>query len=184
MKRILLSGVIILVTSLALVALGPYSTAGEVFRLHVVANSDEDMDQATKILVRNKVFLLMNEINIEDMDEHIPWLQHEVDEYLKELNQDYMSDWQLGYQYFPKTEYGGTSYPEGEYYALKVVLGEGRGQNWWCVLFPNLCLIEGITEEEEPAEILLFLEEDIKISWRLQDLWSDLRKSRFWAMLQ
>ena len=66
----------------------------------------------------------------------------------------------LGRYDFPERDYGGALYPAGEYTALRVVLGEGAGQNWWCVLFPPLCILElpdGEIEDEEMQSLILKL---------------------------
>ena len=54
----------------------------------------------------------------------------------------------LGITWIPEKEHGGIYFPAGNYEALRIVIGEGKGQNWWCVIFPPLCLIEGCNEEE------------------------------------
>lgn len=122
-----------------------------VLRLHVIANSDSAADQAAKLAVRDAVlsygqgmgpalssgqakgFILSDGAG----------LQRAVEQALESCGADYGAELRLGSYDFPRREYSGIPFPAGEYRALKIVLGEGAGQNWWCVLFPPLCILEG-----------------------------------------
>ena len=140
----------------------------QILRLHVIANSDDPVDQATKLKVRDAILAY----EAERLDSRSETALHEsilgdgegllaaVEESLKESGANYGAHLALGRYYFPERSYGGEVYPEGEYEALLVVLGNGTGQNWWCVLFPPLCILElpyGEIEDEEMQSFLLKL---------------------------
>ena len=82
-------------------------------------------------------------------------LEKIIEEDLKNENYGYKINY--GYNYFPEKEYNGKTYESGNYESLLITLGEGKGENWWCILFPPLCLIEA--EESEKVEYSFFLEE-------------------------
>ena len=118
----------------------------DAIRIRVIANSDKKEDQDLKIEIKNELehYLygeLKNVKGIENADKKI-W---EIIPSIREIISKYTSDYELNYglNYFPKKEYKGITYDEGEYKSLVVTLGNGLGNNWWCVLFPPLCLLEG-----------------------------------------
>ena len=123
----------------------------EVFRLHVIANSDSQEDQAVKLRVRDAV-IAYERTRMEDagdaaqarsrLMEDGAGLLNAVEEVLCDHGMEYGASLQVGTFAFPEREYGNAVYPAGEYAALRVILGEGRGQNWWCVMFPPLCILE------------------------------------------
>jgi len=87
--------------------------------------------------------------------ENIPKIDEVVN---SNLNENYSYDIKYGYNYFPQKTYKGVTYEEGEYESLLVTLGEGKGDNWWCILFPPFCLIEA-EESIEKVEYSFFFEE-------------------------
>ena len=129
--------------------------AGQVLRLHVVANSDSDRDQALKLLVRDAVLAQAGRILDGVSDRHsaeqtlAPHLDELVRSAERVLAEEGCGDAvtvTLTDQWFPTKEYDGFSLPAGQYRALRVTIGEGKGRNWWCVVFPPLCL-GSVTEE-------------------------------------
>lgn len=127
------------------------ATAAGVLRLHVIANSDSPADQAVKLRVRDAILRCMEPgESLRDAEafvmEHGAALLAAAERTLREDGFPYSAQLMLGTFDFPDRTYGGTLYPAGEYEALRVVLGRGAGQNWWCVLFPPLCIV---TEEPE-----------------------------------
>lgn len=126
----------------------------ESIRLRILANSDGTGDQVVKRRVRDAVVEQMNgwvsELDnpqsLEDarriIRENLPAVEEQVGKTLKESGKSYAYKVELGIVPFPTKMYGGTVYPAGDYEALRVTLGEGKGQNWWCVLFPPLCFID------------------------------------------
>ncbi len=142
----------------------------EAIRFRVIANSNTVYDQNVKIQVRNviqnKIFELLR--GVDDIDEtrkiiknNINLLNKLTEETLDNL--DYNSDFKInyGYNYFPEKKYKGITYNEGKYESLVITLGEGSGDNWWCVLFPPLCLVEADESDIEDSEYTFFVKEII-----------------------
>ncbi len=131
-----------------------------VLRLHVIANSDSDEDQRIKLAVRDALLKRFAPAGTLTKAEEIllsdgAALQEAVDEVLWENGCGYGGELRLGVAQFPDRTYKDAEYPAGEYEALRVVLGSGEGQNWWCVLFPPLCLIkEGVEDIPGTDEIV------------------------------
>lgn len=121
-----------------------------VFRLHVIANSDSEGDQAVKLQVRDAVIQALGEMDgAQDREQAEAYAARHLDELIAAANRvlaengfDYSAAAEIGSFDFPEKEYGGVTFPAGEYRALRVTLGQAQGQNWWCVLFPPLCLLE------------------------------------------
>ena len=143
-----------------------------VFRLHVIANSDSDEDQSLKIKVRDSLLNYMNEIcsNCSTKEEAISIAQAHKTEFQKiaentilENGFDYSVKININNCYFPTKNYGDISLPAGLYDALRVEIGEAKGQNWWCVMFPSLCFIDissGIVDDEAKENLEENLEEE------------------------
>ncbi len=147
-----------------------YASAGNVrsnvVRLHVIANSDSIEDQQIKLKVRDALLeknnaMLSGEVNKENA---LEYFKDSREDLLKTANEallqngcNYNAEITLGTEYYTTRQYGNLTFPAGEYMSLRVVLGEGEGQNWWCVMFPPLCIpvagdIE--TDENKTADIL------------------------------
>lgn len=136
-----------------------------IFRLHILANSDSEADQALKLAVRDSVIEYMKTINntsftkeetIQNVNSHLEDLQKIAEDKIYELGYNYSVSLEVGNFYFPTKYYGNISLPAGNYDALKINIGEAQGQNWWCSLFPPLCFIDissGYLEDED-KEIL------------------------------
>lgn len=133
--------------------------ASSVFRLHVIANSDSTEDQNLKYIVRDKVIAYMNEINtasnkldvIELAKEHLDDFQAIAKRTIQEEGYDYPVSVEIGNFYFPTKNYGDISLPAGDYDALRINIGDAKGQNWWCVMFPPLCFVNvtsGVVPED------------------------------------
>lgn len=141
----------------------------EVFRFHVLANSNSDGDQELKRKVRDGILSYMKEQlpGEVDKEETKSW----AEEHLRELEQvakqiiveeGYFYDVKAKVEtvLFPKKTYGDITFPAGDYEALRILIGEAAGKNWWCVLYPNLCFIDSVhavvpeEEKEELAEVL------------------------------
>lgn len=134
-------------------------------RLHIVANSDSDADQQVKLKVRDAVIEAMSEKFSETtspeeaeriVSENIPTIRQIADRVLKEEGFAYRSTAQLGNFEFPVKQYANLTLPAGRYDALRIVLGEGEGHNWWCVMFPPLCFVSDAKGEapESSQDIL------------------------------
>lgn len=136
-----------------------------IFRLHILANSDSEEDQALKLAVRDSVIEYMKTINntsftkeetIKNVNSHLGEIQKIAEDKIHELGYNYTVSLEVGNFYFPTKYYGNISLPAGNYDALKINIGEAQGQNWWCSLFPPLCFIDissGYLEDED-KEIL------------------------------
>jgi stage II sporulation protein R len=128
----------------------------ESIRLRVIANSDSPEDQWIKSKVRDRVVEQITQWvdELEDLEEareiirlNLPELQDIVKNEIQSLGYPYNSGVELGMVPFPTKVYAGQVYPAGEYEALRITIGEGKGENWWCVLFPPLCFVDFTTEE-------------------------------------
>ena len=127
--------------------------ASEVLRFHVLANSDSQRDQELKMKVKEEVLSYMEKElpNSESLIETRNWAQNHITEMeqigreiLQENECDYPVKVEITSCEFPEKTYGDITFPAGTYEALRVEIGEGAGQNWWCVLYPNLCFVDAI----------------------------------------
>jgi len=167
--------------------------AGRVLRLHVVANSDSDSDQARKLLVRDAVLAEAARLldGVSDRRDAEAALAPHLDE-LAQAGADALARTgrsdpvtvALADQWFPTKEYDGFSLPAGQYRALKVTIGEGKGRNWWCVVFPPLCLAsvsersvesaaEGVLSEDQVA-LITGQDGGYVLKFRLIEWWQEL----------
>lgn len=166
----------------------------KMIRLHVIANSDTADDQALKLQVRDAVLARATDIleqsrDMADAEEQLrralPRLEQMAREKVAEEGYRYAVSARLEQTEFPTREYDGFSLPAGEYLALRVVIGEGAGQNWWCVVFPPLCTAAA-TDWEETAIAAGLGEEDLSLiteehqgyvlKFRSLELWESLRQ--------
>lgn len=125
------------------------SVRQDVVRLHVLANSDSTADQELKIKVRDALLeqntlLLTQGVNKENAVEYFENSRDELLEaarsVIAESGFDYDVIMYIDEEYFETRKYGDMTFPAGEYTALKVIIGSGEGKNWWCVMFPPLCV--------------------------------------------
>jgi len=139
---------------------------GGILRLHVIANSDSPYDQAVKLCVRDAILEYEAELGEVHSAGELKamllkdggGLHRAAEAALQDAGADYGAELHIGEYQFPERDYGDRIYPAGEYQALRVVLGEGAGQNWWCVMFPPLCIAEdgaGEIEGEAKFESLI-----------------------------
>lgn len=167
LAQTLRSGILLMMTGLVLMAAAWNASAADettdpvipewrnqVIRLHVVANSDSDEDQTVKRAVRDAILdevtpLFTGTESIEEAEAAIrqaqPRIQEAALKVLAEHGVRYGVSMEVGRFPFPDRFYGKVFLPAGEYNALKVQLGEARGANWWCVLFPPLCFVDWST---------------------------------------
>lgn len=126
--------------------------AGQYVRLHILANSDSILDQQVKLKVRDAILHYITPYLIaarskseaqEIVDAHREAIITVADGVLKANGLHYASSLMVGRFSFPEKTYGSLTLPQGEYDAVRIILGAGEGHNWWCVLFPPLCLIDG-----------------------------------------
>ena len=153
----------------------------DILRLHVVAASDSQADQAVKLRVRDAVLgsLRQGLADLTDVEQAVVYVEEMIPKIEKAANlvlaeagfadtvQVSLTEWE-----FPEREYDTFSLPAGVYNALRVVIGEGQGQNWWCVVFPELCM--GATSEE--------FREMSSFSDSLNDTLTGEYEIRFWLL--
>lgn len=131
-----------------------------VFRLHILANSDSEADQALKLKVRDAVleksaYLFENNASAEESaraaEEHLDDIRKTAEQVISENGSDYSVNCEVTEMYFDNRVYGTVTMPAGEYTALRITIGEAQGKNWWCVMFPPLCL-PAVTNIDEALE--------------------------------
>ena len=160
------------------------SISGSVLRLHVIAASDAPEEQALKLRVRDAVldYLAPRLETVQDRDETRALLAGDLDgvraaaESAAEGREVRVT---LGRERYPLRQYEGFRLPAGEYESLRVVLGAGEGQNWWCIVFPPLCL--GAVEGEKLQSVMgrgdygiVSEEEGYVLRFRVLELWGEL----------
>ncbi len=154
----------------------------KVLRLHVIAASDSDTDQSIKYAVRDE--LLRDGESIfrgsetvfqaeERIGDSLGFLQKSAENTLRRLGCDFPVTVTLGRAYFPTRQYENITLPAGYYNAVKVIIGEGKGKNWWCVMFPPMCLPAVVKESPELSDILSDKEESIVAGGKKYEI-------RFW----
>ena len=166
----------------------------KMIRLHVIANSDEEADQALKLQVRDRVLTLAEGIlrrsdtreeAMAELQAALPTVEKAAAEEIAKQGYDYNVKARLEPAEFPHKTYDGFALPAGEYMALRVVIGEGRGQNWWCVVFPPLCTTAASDRNEtaiaagwEQDDLGLVTEEDTGyvLKFRSVELWETIRR--------
>lgn len=140
-------------------------------RIRVIANSNSDYDQEKKQELRKEVQLYMQDLlkeakTVNDarniINNNLDNINTNIDNYLHNLNYNTTYSINFGLNYFPKKEYKGIKYKEGLYESLLITLGEGKGNNWWCVLFPPICLLEADETETNEIEYKSFVKEIIE----------------------
>lgn len=152
-------------------------TNQDFIRFHVIANSDSEEDQALKLKVRDGLLekingeLVVEAVATADADDenaalsldqsrayiqsHISEIEEAAEAIIRAEGYDYTVKAELGARFVPEKTYGSVVFPAGNYEALNVTIGTGDGQNWWCVLFPPLCLIGAEAPEEMQADPLM-----------------------------
>lgn len=166
----------------------------KMIRLHVIANSDTQADQTLKLQVRDQILeeatgILEESADMADAQKRLtaalPQLEETARQEIVNRGYDYSVSARLEETEFPTKEYDGFALPSGRYLALRVVIGEGAGQNWWCVVYPPLCTVAS-TDLEETAVASGLGEEDISLiteentgyvlKFRSLELWEQIRQ--------
>ena len=161
-----------------------------ILRLHVIANSNNSEDQNVKFKVRDKVLEYMTDISkdctskteaIKILEDNLDNIEDIVIKTLRQNNFNYNVKLEIGNFDFPTKVYGDISLPSGYYDALRIIIGEGKGENWWCVMFPPLCFVDvssGIVPDEskgllednisnEGYSLISDKSDDIKIKFKI-----------------
>ena len=168
--------------------------ADKVVRLHILANSDSEEDQALKLQVRDRVLERATELleqtgdrreAEEVLQSHLPELERIAAEEISACGYEYDVTAEVANTMFPTKEYDGFTLPAGEYLALRIIIGEGNGHNWWCVVFPPLCttaaadvpasaLAAGFDEEE--VALVTGEDEGYVLKFKAMEWWEAIRE--------
>lgn len=161
----------------------------EVFRLHILANSDSREDQELKLKVRDdilaageKLFKTSNSLEetIALCKKNLDLFQNTAENCLKENGSDYGVKAYVDKEYFNTREYEKFTLPSGIYNALKIEIGQGKGHNWWCVMFPAICL-SGVTDDElndylsEDEQKLIYSDSKYEIRFKIVELYEKVK---------
>ena len=157
MKNVILTIVAIIAFYMMIGHVSSLVIPEDALRIRVIANSNSEYDQMIKNKVKENIQyklynLLKDTKGVEEarsiINSNLNYIDEEVNNTLK--NNGYNLDYTINYglNYFPSKEYKGTIYDEGYYESLVVTLGSGEGDNWWCVLFPPLCLLEASDSDD------------------------------------
>lgn len=169
--------------------------ADKVVRLHIIANSDSAEDQALKLQVRDRIleeaedYLTAGGLSEtkSSIEAHLNDLTAVASETVRAAGYDYEVRASLEETWFPTKEYESFAFPAGNYTALRIVIGEGSGQNWWCVVFPPLCMSTvtesvaetasegGLTDDE--VSLITGEDEGYIIKFKAIELWEELTKA-------
>ena len=197
MKRFLLILFITILTTAMIIAFFPLVEANgiyeQVIRLHVIANSDSDEDQQLKLHVRDEVLDRIGVIvdGCEDVSEaynaindNLDLLESSAKDAVAEYGYQYNVKTLLTNEYYPTKEYEEVTLPSGEYISLRVIIGEGKGKNWWCVLYPPLCTGSASVKEElsetgfTPSQIRLITDSEdseYRVRFKIVEFFSDVK---------
>ena len=148
-------------------------------RLHVIANSDSEIDQQVKLRVRDAVLEKASSLSLsENAEEKIMGSLTEFEDAAKVVLASYGFDYGaqalFGEFDFPTKSYGNVTLPAGKYTAVRVVLGEGEGQNWWCVMYPPLCFTSETTAHFKNDDAALLTSSgtpEFKVKFKRLELW-------------
>ncbi len=129
-------------------------------RLHVIANSDSDEDQSLKLKVRDKIIERMSTYNAKSKEEALSYIENDMENLKKIAEECIINEGfnnsvsiELGEENYPTREYEDFSLPAGKYTSLRIIIGEGSGQNWWCVLYPPLCTSYAIEYDDDSIDV-------------------------------
>ena len=194
MKRLEISILAALVFSVALSIFTLHTECAEirenVLRLHVLANSDSAEDQSLKLLVRDRLLEVSGEIYsdagskeeaVSATEKNLAVFQTEAEKVIHEKGYDYSVKVLLETSYFNTRTYGDITLPAGTYQAIRVVIGEGAGHNWWCVMFPPLCVSPASDSEALLSDVLSSEEMDLvegggyEMRFKCVELYEDFR---------
>lgn len=166
-----------------------------IVRLHIIANSDEDCDQQIKLAVRDAVIAAQEDIFPDGIKKELTGAEKErlteaAQNVLRRQGADYGVALETGNFYFPTKEYENITLPAGNYDAVRVILGEGKGQNWWCVMYPPLCFTDSavgrvdkgseeiLKESMDDFEYEIISEENIKTvpAFKIVEIWQGFKE--------
>lgn len=165
-KSVVLAFIITILFSLTSFEKDCESVSNKVLRLHIIANSDYEYDQSLKLKVRDRVLDYSSEIfkNVKDKRDaelaasgNIDTIKRVALDEIHNQGYDYPVNVELTNMYFTTRVYDTVTLPAGNYDALRISIGEGKGHNWWCVMFPQLCV--GSSKKDEVVDEVLSTDE-------------------------
>lgn len=175
MKKLIKWTMTVLVVTMLISAL-PTDAEGKIYedtiRLHILANSDSGEDQALKIRLRDRLLVKYSSLlryggtideAKEKINELLPLIEKDLAEWIREYGYDYPVTAVISEEWYETREYESFTLPAGYYTSLRVIIGEGEGQNWWCVMYPPMCL--DMACESAPADdgIVNYTKEEISL---------------------
>ena len=188
MKKVLIPAFVILITTLFISAMPTEADAAiyeDTVRLHILANSDSEEDQALKIKLRDEILksygesLSVFESVCEAKEELLEKLE-EIEEFanlkLCELGYSYMTKVTLTKEWYDTRDYEDFTLPCGYYTSLRVIIGEGEGQNWWCIMFPPLCLDAATSNSKYTANEEVLISKKYNVKFKLLELISEIAR--------
>ncbi len=186
-QRNFIGTVLLLLAVTVVIALIPTEREAAIYedtvRLHIRARSDSEEDQAVKLQIRDRVLAeygpLVSGGDIDgaraEIAEHLGDIQRSVDGWLTELGYGYGCEVALGREWFDTREYESFCLPAGEYDSLIISLGGGEGENWWCVMYPPMCLDAAVgAERYTDEERGLVAGGKYRVRFKLLELCADL----------
>lgn len=191
----LLSGLVVALLMGAYLNREQKELADSIIRLHVIANSDSHADQQLKYQVRDRILTEaaalyqpgddLTQVR-KSMEENLTLLAQAGREVVEEQGYDYPVSATLERTWFPTKKYTDFALPAGNYTALRIVVGEGKGENWWCVAFPPLCLGSVSETVDEAAAAGNFTQEQVSlitgesggyvVKFKAIELWEEFKK--------
>ena len=126
-----------------------------IVRLHIIAQSDSDFDQSIKLKVRDKVLDAIADKDIADIDSFLATAENAANDCLSDNSIPYRAKAEFGIFEFPNKTYKNITLPKGSYKSIRIILGDGMGKNWWCVMYPPICISGTQKQAEQELKALL-----------------------------
>ena len=186
MKRLFTPILMILCAAIFIAAM-PTDAEGAIYkdtvRLHILANSDSEDDQALKLALRDEIlkeygeelsiFESVDDARLE-IEGKISEIEDFTNEKLRELGSDYTCRATIGEEWYDTREYENFTLPKGKYTSLKIVIGEGEGKNWWCVMFPPLCLDCAVSSNAYSDAEEVLIKKKYNVKFKILELVSEI----------
>ena len=194
MKGFIMTVTMLLILTM-IIAVIPTESEADIYadtvRLHILARSDSEEDQAVKLEIRDRLLekygSSLSEYNSPDearesLEGRTEEIKRDVNLWLGELGCDYTAEVVIDKEWYDTRKYDGFTLPAGEYTSLRILLGDGEGKNWWCVMFPPLCLDVASDKGTSngnytEAENKLITEGEYKIKFKILELASGTVKN-------
>ena len=188
MKKILLPTLMIL-TSTIFLAIIPTDAECAIYndtiRLHILANSDSETDQNLKMLLRDEILdeyghKLSQFKDIDQAKNELKTKLTEIecfaDKTVRELGYEYKTEVTLTTEWYDTREYEDFTLPCGYYASLRIIIGQGEGKNWWCVMFPPLCLDAALSSPKYSYEEEILISKKYNVKFKLLELITEIAK--------